>query len=317
MNRKKILITGSSGFLGGRIAKYLAESDKNEIRLGTTKDIFLPTYIRSGKVVSMVWDSQSSLDSACQNTEIIIHCAGMNASDCTKDPRRALEFNGHITGRLLDAAIKNGVSRFLFLSTAHVYSNSFEGIISESSLVTNIHPYATSNFAGETEVNKRTLDGKISGINIRLSNAYGAPVDPKVDCWMLLVNDLCRQAVTTKRMVLKSTGIQKRDFIPIHEVCRAIEHLITFSLEKTENTFNVGGGLSISVWEMAKLIQERCRLVLGFSPELERVQPKDEEYSSDFRYDVTKLLSSGFEYSNFGTSEIDQLLNFCKLNFKN
>lgn len=315
LNRTKILVTGASGFLGGRIVQYFSELDGVELYLGSGKTLDLPPYVKFGKVVPIQWDSQSSLENACENVDAIIHCAGMNAQDSQKDPEKALEFNGKTTGRFLDAAIQNKTSRFIFLSTAHVYGSPLSGFISEETPLSNLHPYAVSNALGEQQVNDRA--GKITGINVRLSNAYGAPVSPSVSCWMLLVNDLCKQAVITKRMVLKSSGLQRRDFIPIYDVCRAFHHLLQIPFEDGEYTFNLGGRMSLSVWDMSLLIQERCKEILGYTPELERVPPAPNEHSEEFEYSTDKLLSTGFEYSDVFTSEIDQLLNFCNLHFRN
>ncbi|EMY76182.1 3-beta hydroxysteroid dehydrogenase/isomerase family protein [Leptospira weilii serovar Ranarum str. ICFT] len=317
MTKKKILITGSSGLLGGRISKYLGELGESEIHLGTTKNFPLPGYIRYGKVIPMDWNSQSSLETICEEVDTIVHCAGMNAQDVVKDPQGALEFNGKATGRLLDAAIKNHISKFLYFSTAHVYGSPLEGNITENSPLTNQHPYALSNAAGEKEVNDRTTSGEIFGINLRLSNAFGAPVDPNVNCWMLLVNDLCKQAVMTQKMVLKTSGLQKRDFISIQEVCRVTYHLLHITPHSENNTYNVGGKRSLTVWEMANFVRKRCKSVLGFLPELERVSPGENEASLDLDFDITKLLSSGFRYSDTFTSEVDELLVFCNLHFKN
>ncbi|WP_061222730.1 NAD-dependent epimerase/dehydratase family protein [Leptospira weilii] len=316
MTRKRILVTGSSGFLGGRIAKYFGMLNEFELILGTTKNFQLPNYIQSGKVILIDWNSQISLESVCENVEYVIHCAGINAQDAAKDPQKAFEFNGHVTGRLMDAAIKNRSFKFIYVSTAHVYGNPLVGNITENSPLTNQHPYAVSNVAGEREVSDRNALGGIFGINIRLSNAFGAPVDPNVNCWMLLINELCKQAIMMRRMVLKTSGIQRRDFISIQDVCLAIHHFLRIQLDRKDDTYNVGGGMSLTVWEMANLVRERCKQILGFLPELERVEPEKNEVPVDFNYDTTKLLSTGFRHSETFVSEIDDLLIFCKLHFK-
>ena len=43
----------------------------------------------------------------------------MNASDSSADPDLALEFNGIITGKFIQAAVKSGVKKFIYFSTAH------------------------------------------------------------------------------------------------------------------------------------------------------------------------------------------------------
>ena len=78
----------------------------------------------------------------------------MNSQDCANDPVAALEFNGVATTRLVSAALSSGVKKFIYLSTAHIYSSPLVGKISEETYPKNFHPYATSHLAGEMAVLK-------------------------------------------------------------------------------------------------------------------------------------------------------------------
>ena len=66
----------------------------------------------------------------------------MNAQDSLIDPKEAIEFNGRSTERLVIASIDAKVSKFIYLSTAHVYCSPLHGEISEESPILNKHPYA-------------------------------------------------------------------------------------------------------------------------------------------------------------------------------
>ena len=109
-----------------------------------------------------------------------------------------MDFNGVATKRLVEAASRAGVKKFIYLSTAHVYASPLVGTITEQTLPNNSHPYASSHLAGESAVLNADERGVIQGVVMRLSNAYGAPMHKGVNCWMLVVNDLCRQAVQTR-----------------------------------------------------------------------------------------------------------------------
>ena len=142
---------------------------------------------------------------------------------------RYLERNGIPTivmGAAKDIVEWCGVPRFLYFSTAHVYGSSLEGTITEQTCPRNLHPYATSHLAGEQAVLEAAQRGAIRGVVFRLSNAFGAPVSSEVNCWMLLVNDLCRQAVTTGELALRTAGLQLRDFVTLEDVTRAVLHVL-------------------------------------------------------------------------------------------
>src|SRR5205807_10500909 len=114
--------------------------------------------------------------------------------------------NGLVTARLARAAAKQGTARFIYLSSAHVYGAALSGHVDEHTCPAPRHPYATSHRAGEDAVRLACDGSAMAAIVVRLANAFGAPVDPAVDCWHLVTNDLCRQAVKTRRAVLKTPG---------------------------------------------------------------------------------------------------------------
>ena len=244
----RLLITGGFGYLGGRFAQFLATQAGYEIILGSRQQTEPPAWLPQARVVQTPWSSLSALEHICTGVDAVVHMAGMNAQDCAADPARAVEVNALATARILQAAIRRGMKRFIYLSTAHVYGSPLRGVISEKTCPVSLHPYATSHRAGEDVVRAAHQRGDIEGIVIRLSNAYGAPVHPNATCWMLLVNDLCLQAVTTGHLVLRSAGLQRRDFVTITDADRAIAHLIYLPAQDIgDGIFNIGGACPITV----------------------------------------------------------------------
>ena len=152
---------------------------------------------------------------------------------------------------------------------------------------------------------------------MRLSNAFGVPVHKDVNCWMLLVNDLCKQAVQTGRLVLQTSGLQQRDFIGLNKVCRVVERFLVGHDEfKQTNIFNVGSGISQSVRTMAQLIQQRCTHVLNFEPLLQHVKAGINEQNPNLTYRHDKLDALGINFDALdNTAEIDILLRFCNSTF--
>lgn len=238
----RVLITGASGYLGGRLAQFMASQTNHEILLGTRKISGPPVWSPDARVAQTLWDSPHALEEICVGIDAVIHLAGMNAQDCAADPVAALRINGVATAQLLQAAIRTGVKKFIYLSTAHVYGSPLTGAITEQTCPVNLHPYATSHRAGEDAVRAAHQREEIVGVVIRLSNAYGAPMHREVNCWMLLVNDLCRQAVQTRKLVLRSSGVQLRDFITLHDTARCVDHFIHLPARSCgDGLFNLGG----------------------------------------------------------------------------
>ncbi len=308
----RILITGGVGFIGGRVAQQLYKAG-HKIVLGSRKVSSSPKWLPQSEGVETDWNDGRALEQICKGVDVVIHAAGMNAQDCAADPVAALEFNGLATTRLVTAASRAGVKRFVYLSTVHVYANTLIGPISESTCPRNLHPYATSHLAGENAVLRASQDGKIEGIVLRVSNAFGAPLHKDVNCWMLLANDLCRQAVTECRLLLRSAGLQRRDFLTLQDVSRAVSHVICLSNAQVgDGIFNVGGAWAPRVIDLVELIQTRCKVVLGFTPEIICPKPGDSDVTHELDFRIDRLLASGFELSGNVEAEIDATLLLCR-----
>jgi UDP-glucose 4-epimerase len=312
-----ILIAGGFGFVGGRIAKQLVEVG-HQVTLGSRSERNPPSWLANVGIEKMEWFSSSALEKCLLGIDVIVHCAGVNATSSFLDPVKAFEFNGLATTKLAWAASRANVKCFIYFSTAHVYANPLSGVIDEKTIPSNPHPYAASHLMGEAGLFSVSQVSGMQAIVLRLANAYGAPVHKDVHCWNLLVNELCKQAMQNGRLMLNTSGQQERNFIGLDHVCNVVEHIISGHNGMLLNdVFNIGSPTSLSVLEMAKVIQQRCAEVIGFYPPLEINNAEPGLMGQCLDYKINKIIETGFEaqaYSNF--SEIDTLLKFVKVNFQ-
>lgn len=307
----RVLITGGFGYLGGRVAQVLAVHGGCEVLLGSRTQVGSPTWLPQATAIYTPWESGQGLQDICAGVDTIVHLAGMNERECSADPVAALAFNALGTARLLHAAMKQGVRRMIYVSTAHVYCSPLIGVVSEETCPVSLHPYASSHRAAEDVLCGAHQRDEIEAIVVRLSNAFGAPAHKDANCWMLVINDLCRQAVTTKRMILRSSGLQRRDFIPVSDVGHAILHLLHLPRQAVGiGIFNLGGNWSPTIWDAASLVRDLCKETLGFDAELTCIPPSKDEISGDLTYCIDSLLHTGFRLVSDRCQEIRQLLRF-------
>ncbi len=130
---------------------------------------------------------------------------------------------------LLEATIESRASKIICFSTAHVYMSPLSGVIDEFVIPSNDLPYSRQHLAREKLVLSSNANGSLNSVVIRLSNSFGAPVHSNVDCWSLLINDLCKQLVTTGKIILRSDGTERRDFFR----CRMFADLFIFLLNRS------------------------------------------------------------------------------------
>lgn len=319
-----VLITGGFGYLGSRMAVGLLQRGY-KVRVTTRgKDVPRPGWLtEDAEVVSLDLlptatageqnASGGSYAQALHGVDAIVHLAAANEIESQADPLTALSVNTSGTLALLRAATQARVRRFIYFSTAHVYGAPLQGTLTENVLPRPNHPYAITHKAAEdfvlAEHDKKTIDGVV----FRLSNGFGAPVHPEVKRWTLLANDLCKQAVLTKKLVLKSSGVQLRDFIPLQDVVNATAHILSLQAKDLQDgLFNLGGENAISIRTMAELVAARCQAVLGFLPGIEAPAPNPAEVVTPLEFRIDKLKSTGFKLNGSHAAELDDTLRLCQ-----
>ena len=309
-----ILITGGLGYLGGRIARHLVTNTDQKVVLSSRSSRDHILKLKDCDLIKMEMSNKDDLDAGCKGMHTIIHLAAMNASQCQEDPERASLINAEGTLKLLASAYRNNVEKFIYFSTAHIYGSPLQGVLNESSIPDPKHPYSMTHKKAEDYVLEFNDDEKVAGVVLRLSNAIGAPIDLKADCWMLVTNNYCKQAVLKKKICIAGDCQSKRDFIPITSVELLIRQLVDFNIIE-ERIINVGSGFSMTMLELAQLIAKRCKRLFDYNIEIEN-HPYEISNKVDLEYECKILKSMNIETSKTLADEIDELLIFCQKEFK-
>lgn len=312
-----VLITGGLGYIGGRVARALTAHSEFSLRVSTHQPVHtLPDWIKRGSIITLDLLSQHDLVAACRGVRYVIHLAALNEIDSALKPEQALLINSLGTLKLLRAAERAGVERFIYFSTAHVYGAPLAGKITERTVPKPVHPYAITHRTAEDFVLAAHARKALIGIVLRLSNGVGSPAHAGVNRWTLVANDLCRQAVTTGKLTLKSPGLQWRDFIALSDVVRAVIHFLRLPASTcSDGLFNLGGENPMLIIELSKTIANRCAEVLGFTPPILRSEPVAGETSGFLDYRIDKLKATGFVLQGYLNDEIDATLRLCKQTF--
>lgn len=310
-----VLITGGTGYVGGRLCEYLSRFNECKVYVATrNKNFYKNSKI---KYVEVDWNNNSSIQNACYKMDTIIHLAGMNSKDSSSDLNNAVKVNVGNTIKLLNVLTKSSVKKFIYISTIHVYGDALNNKISETSTLNPSGNYALTRVMAENEIKKFSFKNNVTTIILRLSNAFGKPHNKDVNCWNLLFNDLCKQVVTKNQMILKSSGQQYRNFIPLSDLCAIIHYFIkNDTFKELYNVFNLGSYFTAKIIDIAELIRSRCIKVFKMKQIKIKFEKNDFEKTTEhFEYDISQLQKI---YNNFTFdhhNEIDELINFCFDNF--
>lgn len=197
MKNKKILILGSSGFLGRNLFEKLCL--QNEI---VQFDINPPKiFYKNSKFVQGSILDKSLLSKAIKGVDIVYHFAAMTDIDIVNNnPAMAIEINIAGTTNVLEACVNEKVDRLIFSSSIYVYSR-FGGI------------YKATKQACELLIEDYY---KMYGLNfsiLQIGSVYGCGVK-KTN----LISRLILEAITTEKMCHYGSGKEMRQHIHIKDV---------------------------------------------------------------------------------------------------
>ena len=305
----RVLLTGGFGYLASRMADSLSAAGFEVILSGRT----VPEgaiewgkrfeFRRADVLVS------GEHEALLRDVDLLVHLASLDELEAVATPARAVEVSGEGTRLMLAAARAANVKRTLFFSTLHVYGPTAPSEIDEATPVRAAHPYAIAHLTGEGFCRQALALGQDVAI-LRVSNGYGAPAWREVDRWTLAHNDFCLQAVRDHRIVLRSAGQQHRDFVAIEDIASATMTLARAPREALdEPIFNVGGRLSLPVFEIATRVQARARARLGVDCPIERPKPNAGQNEMEVVYRIDRLARLGYAPRDQFAAETDRMFD--------
>ena len=155
--------------------------------------------------------------------------------------------NSNVVGthRLLDACRRQGVPRFVQVSTDEVYGSlGPEGKFEENSPVSPNSPYAATKAAADLLVLAAMRTHAVPAIITRSSNNYGPFQYPEKFIPLMIA-----QAMAGKPLPLYGDGKNVRDWLHVEDHCRALDAVVHQG--KDGEIYNIGGEFEIENLEVA------------------------------------------------------------------
>jgi UDP-glucose 4-epimerase len=265
-----VLVTGGAGYIGSHMVHALAEAGESVVvidNLSTGFAAFLPEGVPLF-IGDAADENLAESVIAAHGVESIIHFAGsVVVPDSMRDPLAYYRNNTMTTRSLLNSAVKGGVNRFIFSSTAAVYGNPDQVPVPEHAPTRPLSPYGSSKLMTELMLHDVAAAHGMKFVALRYFNVAGA--DPKGRVGLATVGTtqlfkIAVEAATGQRAKIDVFGTDYptpdgsciRDFIHVSDLAQAHRAALSYLRNGGNSvTLNCGYGRGYSVLETIEAVR--------------------------------------------------------------
>jgi dTDP-glucose 4,6-dehydratase len=291
----KILVTGGAGFIGSHYVRTLLTDGYPGTHGWTVTILDKLTYAGNLANLAPVRDDPRLsfvegdildtrlVDDLVAAADAVVHFAAESHVD--RSILGAADFvmtNVVGTQTLLDAAHRQGVERFVHVSTDEVYGSIDEGSWAEDYPLQPNSPYSASKAASDLLALAYATTHGVPVTVTRCSNNYGPYQFPEKVIPLFVTNLL-----DGGRVPLYGDGSNVRDWLHVDDHCRGIQ--LTLQGGRTGEVYNIGGGTELSNKELTGLLLEACGADWSSVDHVEDRKGHDQRYSVDITKISTEL----------------------------
>lgn len=256
----KCLVTGTAGFIGSHVAERLLREGYKVIGI----DCFTDYYSRALKEANIdrilednnfTFIEKNLLDldlgKCIKGADYILHQAAQAGvrKSWGEDFSIYVQNNILCTQRLLEAAKKTKLKKFVFASSSSVYGDAEAYPTGEDIKPKPVSPYGVSKLAAENLCYLYWKCFSIPTISLRYFTVYGPGQRPD-----MAFNIFIKAILSGNAISVYGNGNQTRDFTFIQDVVDA--NFLAMKSECAGDVFNIGGGSQVSVHQTIKMIEQ-------------------------------------------------------------
>lgn len=275
--KKKVLVTGSEGFIGSHLVEGLLKKNYYVVALvlyNSFSDTGWLKNIKKNKKLKIVFGDLTSFDlikNISKNCEKIFHLgAQISIPYSYKSPDAFLNNNVRGTINILQAAKIHKVKKVIITSTSEVYGSAQYTPMDEKHSLNAQSPYSASKIAADKFAESFALSFNVPVIIARPFNNYGPRQSTRA-----IIPTIIRQLLSDAKLKLGNIN-SSRDFVFVKDT---VEAMINLSNSKYKNAevFNICSGKSIKIIDLVKIISNILNLKPKILIDSRRKRPKKSE----------------------------------------
>jgi len=263
----KILITGSAGFIGFNLSKYLLTKNKNIIIYGIDnlnsyysislkkKRLNILTKYKNFNFFKIDLENKLDLEKFFNSKKIDVVfnlAAQAGVRESIKNPKAFLDSN--IVGffNILENCRKYKIKKLLFASSSSVYGNSKKFPLKENLITNPINFYGLTKKNNEEMAKIFSKTYKMKIIGLRFFTVFGEWGRPD-----MVIYKLFNSILKKKQFQLNNNGHHYRDFTHISDVVSILKKLIFLKIKNNYKILNISGSKPIKLTYLIKLIKTK------------------------------------------------------------
>tara|TARA_B100000287_G_scaffold434701_1_gene499990 strand:- start:3101 stop:4117 length:1017 start_codon:yes stop_codon:yes gene_type:complete len=280
LKNKKIVITGSDGFIGSHLVESLVSKGCDVTALvmynslnswGWLDKIDVKT-MRKVKVVSGDIRDRRCVNKLCKDADYIFHLASLIAIPHSYDsPYSYLDTNILGTLNILEYCRENKIERLIHTSTSEVYGEYNKIPISELTPQIAKSPYSATKIAADQLAYSYYKTYNIPLSIIRPFNTYGPRQSNRA-----IIPTIITQIIDNQKAINLGSLYPTRDFTFVSDT---VEGFIKIA-EETKTigeTINIGSGYEISIKKLVSTIKKIMKSSINVKEDKNRIRPKEGE----------------------------------------
>lgn len=230
--KKKILITGSSGYVGHPLINKIKKKKFKIIKIDS--NLFEKFYKNRN---NKNFDIRDLKKRDFENIDTVIHLAAISNDPIGETFKKVTKrVNLDITKKIALFAKQKKVKKFIFASSCSVYGKAGKNIKNEDSKLLPLTEYAKSKIKSEKFLEKLS-NKNFQVFSLRFATACGYSDRFRND---LAINDFIFNSIINKKLVLKSDGSSWRPFIHVNDMVKIIIHFLEKKYNGNYHYLNCG-----------------------------------------------------------------------------
>lgn len=237
----KILVTGGAGFIASHVTDAYVEQGHEVVVIDNLSTGLKANVNSQARFVEMDIQDKGIFDLFEKEKFDVVnhHAAQMDIRLSVKDPTFDARNNILGTINLAEAAVRNDVKKFIFISSGGaIYGEQDYFPADEIHPTRPLSPYGIAKLTGEKYLYYYNKTYNLNFVSLRYANIYGPRQNPHGEAGVIAI--FCSKLFKNETPIINGDGKQTRDYVFVADVVQANVNALNYN---KSDYFNIGTGI--------------------------------------------------------------------------